>query len=88
MEACHYAVRLHYNLPCRHILIAEKEKVPLSIIARRWYTNYNEINDVETEDETEDLKVQKTDVIEEDVTEKQEMHNQEQEIVPIEKKSN
>ncbi|RCH78709.1 hypothetical protein CU097_000410, partial [Rhizopus azygosporus] len=39
----------------------------------------------ETEDETEDLKVQKIDVTEEGITGKQEMHNQEQEIVPIEK---
>lgn len=41
---------------------------------------------VETKDETEDLKVQKIDVAKEDVTEKQEMHNQEQEIALIEKK--
>ncbi|CAO3664812.1 unnamed protein product [Rhizopus microsporus] len=42
---------------------------------------------VETKDETEDLKVQKIDVAKEDVTEKQEMHNQEQEIALIEKKN-
>lgn len=44
IETCHCAVRLHYNLFCRHILSTEKEKIPLSVIVRRWYINYNKRN--------------------------------------------
>lgn len=41
-ENCSCAVRLHFNLPCKHALSLIPGDIPLSIVARRWPINFYE----------------------------------------------
>ncbi|CEJ02577.1 hypothetical protein RMCBS344292_16578 [Rhizopus microsporus] len=44
-EACNCAARLHFNLPCKHVLALYPSNIPLSVILRRWRIDYNEGED-------------------------------------------